>query len=118
MQIQSAKYLYGNQDIPVLEIELLDNEGQSGIAQIWEPKPTLLEEGFVFLHKVPGGTDWEHVLPPLDLPQNASTGRRAIQLKGFTNDSTIIKLARDYFDAINNRNGKHFEEGTVDVPKG
>lgn len=106
MNINRAEYVWIDRR-PFLRLMIDGKE-----ALIGEFKWSLLELGYVPLHS--GAVNWEELLPEIHIPANED--HDSIELRGFTNDPVVIKMARSYWKAINHLDGEKFSEGPVLIP--
>lgn len=110
LQIKKAEYIF-NQNHPAL---ILTIDGKEAL--IADFKKPILDRGFVPLGSRDVEVEWRNILPEVTLPAD-NNNETEITLRGFTNDPVIIKLARDFYDAINHLNGKTFTIGEIAIPK-
>lgn len=88
LEITEAQYVTIN-DHPFLRLIINNNE-----ALIGDFKYSLLQRGFVPLTSSNANVDWEKILSPILLPDG-------FELKGFSCDPIIIKMAKDFWKASN-----------------
>ena len=108
MKICNAEYIFINKH-PFLRLEVDDKK-----ALIGELKWSMVEAGYIYLSSSESDVNWETILPEIHIP--ASETMNELNLKGFTNNPTIVAMARDYWKAINHLDGKKFQEGPVNIP--
>ncbi|MDR2737515.1 MAG: hypothetical protein LBB18_01050 [Puniceicoccales bacterium] len=71
------------------------------IAHVYDPDPTALDDGFTPLIDLEGRTDWQSILPIVELDERVAKNHGLpSQLKGATNDPKIIGIVRDFLNAI------------------
>lgn len=108
MNVTQAEYIRID-DHPFLRLIIDDKE-----ALVGDFKWGILKLGYVPLHSRMEGVSWEKLLPEIHIP--ATEESDSIDLKGFTNDPLILKMAHSYWNAINQLEGEKFEEGPLSVP--
>ena len=108
MNIESAEYVYID-NYPFLRL-VIDNRE----ALIGDFKYSIFLMGFVPLSSEHQSVDWRNILPRVTIPATKSTPE--LVLEGFTNDPTILKLTKEYIEAVNHTHGKKFKEGPVAFP--
>lgn len=109
MKITKAKYII-NDGYPALVLVIDGKE-----ALIGDFKKDLLDMGYVPLGSRELDVDWEETLPKIKLPKKSPYGDMV--LKGFTNDHIILKLAHDFYNAVNHLEGKKFIPGDISIPE-
>ncbi|HIC89867.1 MAG TPA: hypothetical protein EYP04_10760 [Anaerolineae bacterium] len=63
----------------------------------FEAKQAIRRLGWVCL-----GSEFENILPEVELPPDKKTGRPAHVLRGFTNDEKVLKLFDRYMEDLEN----------------
>lgn len=92
MEITNVRYAL-NQGYPELLLQIDGKEANIPLEQ----KPTIYENGLIFL-----GANFEEIMPEIEFEGTA--------LKGFTNDSEILRVYREFLDATN---GGNFTPGAI-----
>lgn len=109
MKILAAEYITIDKH-PYLRLNIDGKE-----ALIGDFKRSILELGVVPLRSRNAEVDWETILPEIHIP--ATAGTDPIDLKGFTNNPTIIEMTHEFWKAINHLDGKKFSNGPVPISK-
>ncbi len=108
--VEKANYKFTD-NYTVLELVI-----NGKIALIGDVKKALLDLGYVYLISSTIGFNWEDVLPDKEVTVDDESADSPMTLTGCTDDPVIVQLTRDYWDAINELNGKVFKEGPVKIP--
>lgn len=109
MDISAAEYITIDRH-PFLRLIIDGKE-----ALIGEFKWSILELGVVPLRSRNPDVDWDTILPEIHIPATEETD--PLELKGFTNDPTIIEMTHTFWKSINHLDGKKFSNGPVLIPK-
>ena len=109
MHISSAAYITIDRH-PYLQL-MIDQEGKQIEALVGDIKFSMLQLGYVPLTSRDPKVDWDELLPPIFVPE--APGRQALNLTGFTDDLTIVKLTRTFWEATNS---KGYKDGPVKIP--
>jgi len=104
MHVSQAEYITIKEH-PYLSLTIDGKE-----ALIGDFKKSLLDKGVVPLRSRILEVNWSLLLPKITLVQRSDP---PLILEGFTKDPVIIKLAQDYWNAIN---GDGFVNGPIPIP--
>lgn len=80
-------------------------------AFICQANPALLEAGYVYLISLAPGFSWEEELPVLTLPAVPGVSNAPRPFPGFTDDAGVLRLAREFAAALEERDGRRFVLG-------
>jgi hypothetical protein len=101
MKITEAEYITID-DNPFLRLVIDEKE-----ALVGDLKGLLLDDGYVPLISRHRDVDWSQILPPIVIRVNEET----FTLYGCTDDPVIVKMALNYWKAVNDT----FVEGPINI---
>ncbi len=87
------------------------------MAHVFEIKKIWVDLGYIPLLSAGDDFDWKAYLKPIEIKNSNKPDLDGKVLQGFTDDKRVVALARGFWDAINEENGKIFKEGPVSIPQ-
>ena len=110
VDLLSAKYIaHPLCKYPTVELSI---NGKTGY--LFEVDRNDLEAGFVPVQDIYGKVNWRKTLPKVDVPDDIADKYKIPKvLEGVSTDPRIVKIAQDFWDAIN---GEGFFGNTIVFP--
>ena len=107
LNIESAEYTL-LEGAPALRLVIAGKE-----AFICDVRLPLLNAGFVYLISITPGLQWEDELPTLTIPPTPGVCQTPLPFPGVTDDAGVLRLAREFVEALNGVAGRRFTRGAV-----
>lgn len=106
LQIQQARYL-SSPPYVLLELVL---DGRSALISP-DQSPTLSQMGYISL-----GSEFDDLVPEINVPADAADGREAMRLRGFTDDPRVKQLFDQYISDINDSAAAQLDGRELPIP--